>query len=225
MSSKRLYFALLLAIAVGFAGLVGGAYAGDKLLSAKAQDLTTLKAKSSALGQERQALVTSKKQIEKYASLEKITRTVVPEDKNQAEAVGELVKIAAKNKISLSSITFPASTLGISKGASASTANGGAAAAVTGAGLGSGAGSAAANKNAALSQLQPISNIPGVYLLVITVQSDTNNPVPYSQFVGFLGDLERNRRTAQVSSITLSPNDDNRNKISFTLNINEYIKP
>src|SRR5665213_1423335 len=110
--SKRLNLALIGLVVLLLAGLAGGAYGANALLSSKADKLTTLKAKSQALAQEQLSLIAAKKDVKTYASLEQIARSVVPEDKDQAEAVREIVNIAAANSVSLASITFPASTLG-----------------------------------------------------------------------------------------------------------------
>lgn len=208
MNSKRLHWVLLGVIGLLLIGLVGGAYGINSVLTEKANKLIAQKAKSQALVQEQQALVKAKKDIAKYSDLEKITRTVVPEDKTQAEAVREIVNIAGNNSVSLGAITFPASTLG-------------------GGPVGTVAPSAAASAAAgsALSQLQAVKSIPGVYQLIITVASDTNRPVSYSNFINFLSDLEHNRRTAQVSSIALQPDVNNRNNLTFNLTLTEYIKP
>ncbi len=214
MNSRRLYIVLLAVIGLLFIGLLAGTYGANKLLSSQANELISLKAKSHALDQERLSLAKAKKSIRKYADLEKIAKSVVPQDKNQAVAVREIANIAATNNVKLSSITFPASTLGANvkptAGASASTPS-------PAAGINS--------KASALSQLQPVKSIPGVYQLLITITGDPNQPVQYDKFINFLSNLEHNRRTAQVSTITLQPNANNHNFLSFTLTLNEYIKP
>jgi hypothetical protein len=80
-----------------------------------------------------------------------------------------------------------------------------------------------ANNN--LTQLTPVKGITGVYDLKITVQQTENAAVPYSTFITFLEKLEQNRRTAQVSSISVTPSTKNPNLVAFTLIIDEYIKP
>ncbi len=218
MTSKRLYLILIATIGVLFIGLIAGAYGVNNLLGSQAAKLTGLKAKSLALNQEQLSLNRAKKDIQKYADLDKIAKSVVPEDKNQAEAVREIVNIAAGNNINLASITFPASTLGNGPVRSA-----GSPASATPAAPAPAAGGA--SKTAGLSQLQPVKNIPGVYLLVITVTGDPHQPVKYSKFINFLSALEHNRRTAQVSTITLQPDTKNRDYLTFALTLNEYIKP
>jgi hypothetical protein len=214
--SKRLNLALIGVIGLLLAGLVGGAYGANTLLSSKAVKLTNLKAKSLALAQEQLSLVNAKKDIKTYASLEQIAQSVMPEDKDQAEAAREIVNIAAANGVNLASINFPASTLGTSTA-------GGTSATATAPSAGT-----AANANSSInkfSQLLPVKSIAGVYDLQITVKGDPNQPVQYNAFINFLSALEHNRRTAQISTITLEPNSSNQSLLTFSLTLNEYIKP
>ncbi|MGC1176797.1 MAG: hypothetical protein WA843_01895 [Candidatus Saccharimonadales bacterium] len=216
MITKRLHSLLVASVCLLLAAMVGGVYGASGLLTKEAGKLTILKAKSLALSQQQVALTKAKKDIAKYADLQKITGAIVPEDKNQAAAVREIVNIAAASNINLGSISFPASTLGNLPVASAGASPAAPAPAAA----------AASNSKAnGLSQLLPVKNIPGVYELLITVQSDSNKPVQYDKFISFLSALEHNRRTAQVSAITIQPAKDNRNLLTFTLSLNEYIKP
>jgi hypothetical protein len=208
---------LLGLIAVLSIGLLAGAYGANSLLSERAATLTDAKAKAAALKNEQQSLVIAKKEVKQYAGLQKIAQAVVPEDKDQAEATREIVKLANNNGVSLAAITFPASSLGSSSTASGVSSSSAAARSTP-----------VVNANSTtvkLSQLQPVKNIPGVYVLQITVQSDATRPVPYSSFINFLSALEHNRRTAQISNITIQPSTTSPGLLTFTLTLNEYIKP
>jgi hypothetical protein len=216
MSAKRLYFSLVAAVCLLILVFPLGAYGINKLLSTRAANLTGLKAKSMALDQEQLGLAKAKEEVRKYGELQKTAQAVVPEDKDQAEAVQEIVNIAAANGVNLAAINFPASTLG-SSGPTTATPSTSAGASTTPVKINPSAGK--------LSQLLPVKNIPGVYVMQITVQGDSNRPVSYNSFINFLHALEHNRRTAQISSITLQPNQTNPGLISFTLTMNEYIKP
>ncbi len=221
MSSKRLYFLLIGIIFVLFIGLVVGTYGANNLLSTQANKLTNLKAKNLALTQEQLSLSNAKEDLKKYANFEQIAQDIVPEDKDQAETVLEIVNIAAQNGISLSSITFPASTLGTATSPQLSTTKPG----VTSSSAANSELSSPTSPLNKLSQLEPVLNIPGVYELPITVQGDPNKPVDYSSFISFLNALEYNRRTAEISTITISPSANNPNLLSFNLTLDEYIKP
>jgi len=180
-------------------GLFASVFFANKLLSTKSVELSKLKAQSQVADELQISLRKNRADITKYADLNKIAKTVVPQDKNQAQTVSEIVKIANDSGITkLTSITFPASTL---------------------------SGTGAAKAQASLTQVTPVKGIAGVYLLPITITQDSNNAVRYAQFITFLQKLENNRRTAQVSSISITPDGKNPNNISFTLIVNEYIKP
>ena len=75
------------------------------------------------------------------------------------------------------------------------------------------------------SQLKPVKSINGTYTLVITVRSDSKASATYTNFLQFLQDLEKNRRTALVTGIALTPDAKAPNKVQFSLTISEYIKP
>lgn len=206
MTSKRLRLILIGLMGLLFIGLIAGTYEADQLLKSQANKLITLKAKTQALAAEQLGLTKAKIDIKTYSDLESIAKSVVPQDKDQAEAVREIVNIAAANGISLATISFPASNLGSTTTSAAS--------AVT-----------TTKTTASLSQLQPVKNISGVYQLQINVVGDSTKPVAYDKFISFLSALEHNRRTAQVSTISIQPNLTNRNLLTFTLSLNEYIKP
>lgn len=194
MTSKRLYFVLLTLAGLLLIGLLGGAYGADKLLTAQSAKLVGNRLQISVLDEEQTQLAQAKHDVTKYQSLATVAKSVVPQDKDQAQTVREVVNIAQANGIALSSISFPTSTLGGAQGTS-------------------------------LSQLTPVKGISGVYNLQLTVQSDSTKPIPYANFISFLSALEHNRRTALVSSIAIQPNDKDRNTLSFTLILDEYIKP
>ncbi len=196
MSSKQLYYVLLGIVGLTIVGLIGGAYGVDKLLAGASKQLVDNRKQVEVLDQDQAELTKAKADVQKYQSLGTIARSVVPQDKDQAQTIGQIVSIANANGIKLSSITFPASTLG-TPGAKASTD---------------------------LSQLQAVKGIAGVYNLQLTVQSDASSPVPYNQFISFLDALEHNRRTALVQSISIQPNATDRSKLAFNLVLDEYIK-
>ncbi len=222
MNSKRLHTILIAALVLLFIGLLGGAYGVNKLLVSETDNLLVLKAKSQALTQEQTSLNKAKKDAQRYENLNKIAQAVVPQDKNQAEAVRQIVNIAAANGVTLAAINFPASTLGNLPGGATTPAAGAAPAASA---APAAAASAASSKTANLSQLTALKNIPGVYQLPITINNDSAHPVQYANFINFLNALEHNRRTSQVQTISIQPDSKNRGNITFSLTLNEYIKP
>ncbi|QQS20069.1 hypothetical protein IPL85_01265 [Candidatus Saccharibacteria bacterium] len=199
MNNKRLSLILSIVTALLVVGLFGCVYAANTILTAKAVELSKLKAQNQVTDDLQVSLRKNKTDIVKYAELNTIAKAVVPQDKNQAQTVSEIVKIANDSGMpKLTSITFPASTLG---------------------------GTAGTKTQGGLTQVTPAKGTTGVYLLPITITLDSNNAVRYSQFITFLQKLENNRRTAQVSAINITPDSKNPNNISFTLTVNQYIKP
>jgi len=198
MKAKQLYFVLFGCCCVAAIALIGIAYGANSVLAQQASKLSKLRAQSAGLTEQQSSLLQDKKDIAKYSELNTIAESIVPQDKDQAEAAREIVNIASTNGIHLSSITFPASTLG-----------------ETAAGL------PAPN----LTQLTRVSGITGIYNLQITISQNSGSPVPYNNFLSFLSGLEQNRRTSEVTSITVTPNANQPNEVSFTLIVNEFIKP
>ncbi|HWB39468.1 MAG TPA: hypothetical protein VG604_04515 [Candidatus Saccharimonadales bacterium] len=200
MNSKQLFFGMVGTIAVLACALVFGAHMTVGILKERSQKLVQQKLQVEVLDSQQAALAKAKKEIKQYAQLESIAKTIVPADKDQAETVREIVNIASRSGITLSNITFPSSALGQGT-------------------------SSASSSRVKLSQLTPAKGLSGIYQLPITIDQDANSPVSYSQFISFLQQIEQNRRTAQVTSISLIPNADNPSLLSFSLIINEYIKP
>jgi hypothetical protein len=197
-----------------FVGMLAGTYEVNSLLEAKAKTLVDLKLQSQVVTSQQAGLQRAKKQIAQYASFEETAKSIVPQDKDQAEAVREITKIATDSGIKrLSSVTFPLSTLGGPAGTTSTTTTGTAAP------------TANISKKNALTQLLPVKGMSGVYSLQITIQQTSEAAISYSQFLTFLDKLEQNRRTAQVTSIILQPDSTNPNMVAFTLTINEFIKP
>jgi hypothetical protein len=207
MSSKK-YFFILIGVLVLINGLIiGGAIGGNIVLQKQAAKLAKLKVENKAIEAQQSALVQAKKDVEKYGELEKITKSVVPQDKDQAKTVREIVQIAGANSIPIKTISFDASTLGATIPKAAPPAEGTPAAKLP---------------TTTVSQVKPIEGIPGVYTLEIQVASA--GEVSYQNFLKFLESLEKNRRTAHVSAISLDPNDEG-NRLNFNLTLNAYVKP
>lgn len=215
MNSKRLYLLLLASSLVLTIGIFGVAYKINGVLEVKSRNLVELKASSAGLDQQKTSLAKAKKDISNYNDLYKIAKVVVPENKNQAEAVRQIVNLASANGVKIGSITFPSSTLGNSAtGAPAPITNTLTKPQTT-----------STDPRAALSQLTPVTGTPGVYVLPISVSSDNKSPSTYQQLISFLSALEQNRFTAEVTNVNITPDQTSPNRFSFTLSLNTYIKP
>lgn len=196
MSAKRLFSILVVVLVLLGVGLFAGVYEANAMLSTKSHDLVTEKAAALASAQQETQLGKARQDVQKYSDLNDIAKSVVPQDKDQVKTVSEIANLASDSGIArLSSVAFPPSTLGGAK-----TAKG-------------------------LTQVTPVKGMPGVYALQITITQTPADSVSYSSFVTFLSKLEQNRRTALVNSINVQPDPDHPDRVSFTLIINEYIKP
>lgn len=201
MNSHKLFFGLLaslLILAVGGAGIL---VQGQKVLTNQNDRLTALKVESTNLEHVQKSLVEAKKDVAEYSPIELISKTVVPQEKDQAKTVREIIKLASDLNISIASVTFPSSNLGTKPAAGATQAP------VT-----------------AVTQTQKVEGINNVERLEITVTSETSKSITYNTLLQFLAKLEQNRRTSQVSSVNIQPLASDRNRVTFTLVLNVYIK-
>ncbi len=211
MNTKRFFFVMVGVLSLLVISNVGAVVVGNAILQGKSARLNNFKLDSRVLDEQQNSLNQAKKDIEKYNELVKIAKAVVPQDKDQAEAVREIVKIATDNGIILSTISFPASTLGqAAPKVTTPTDSSTPAPKVT---------------TAPVTQVLAVEGIPGVFSLQITIQQDASSPITYNKFISFLGSLEQNRRTAQVSNVTVQPNPQDRSLLTFSLTVNAYIKP
>ena len=209
MNSKKLYYILIGILVLAGIGLVFSAKEANALLAQQSHKLVALKASDQATSVQKEQLAQDKKDIAMYEDLNTIAKSVVPQDKDQAEAVRQISDLANASGISqLSSITFPPSTLGTTSTAAAASPT------------------PAVKTPGGLTQVTPVKDIPGVLDLQITItQASGDSEVSYGNFLSFLQKLEQNRRTAEVSSITVQPDPKNPDMVAFTLVIDEFIKP
>lgn len=213
MNAKRMYFVLIGLLVLSLLGLIGGAYALNGLLGKQAIKLADLKQETTTLNSQRVGLKKAKQDIATYSSLSQMTSQIVPQDKDQAQTVREIVNIASRAGVTLTNIDFPASTLGSTVAPAVPAAGG------------TSTPQAAISAKPTTSQLVAVPNLPGVYQLQIVVQNNVDTEVTYPQFYNFLSGLEVNRRTALVSAITITPDPNDRSVLIFSLTLNEYIKP
>lgn len=79
------------------------------------------------------------------------------------------------------------------------------------------------NTNPNLSQTTAVEGIPGVRALQVNMS--LNDGVSYAQFLAFLEKIENNQRKMQVTSVSITPNPEDRNILSSaSLQIKVYLK-
>jgi hypothetical protein len=214
MNSRRLYWTLVALCWLALLALLGGTYELNNMLKSRAVTLTKERQQIAIMDAQETSLKKAKADIQKYQQLAATAKSIVPQDKDQAQTVREIVKLANQNGVDLGGFLFPASTLGATAPVLPSTSTS----------TGSTTPSSAVTHKATQSQLTPVPGIPGVQSLQIIVNSDSQNTAPYSAFLSFLEALEQNRRTALVTSVTITPDPKVDGFISFTLTLEEYIK-
>ncbi len=214
MTAKRVFFAMLGLIVLVSAGGIAVLVLGNSALQKHSAQLVDLKLQDRLYEEQQTALKKANADITKYAELERIAKTIVPQDKDQAAAVREMIDIASKAGLSISQISFNTSNLGSQTKSSGSSSGSGASASTN----------ASSNTTSPLSQAKPVDGLPGVYALEISIVPSSAS---YYQFLSFLTGLESNRRTAQVSSIEITPTVVGKRIASYNykLTVNIFIKP
>lgn len=215
LDSKKLRLILstsLIALLVGFFAITFG---GLSLLKSKSKEMVGLKLQSETTDSQLSNLEQTKKDIEKYSYFKDVAKTVIPNDKDQAQAVLEINQMANDAGILIQSITFPASSLGLRTSTVTSTTQDA---------------TSPSSTSTAISQAKPVTGISGLYSLelIITPESDDSVPVDkqltYDKMLHFLNSIENNRHTAQITQVTIQPAT-NKSSLTFSLKINIFIKP
>lgn len=210
MTSKKVYFVMLGVNVLLALAIIGTVVAGDQLLKKQSDAMIAQKLENAVLEKEQVSLIQAKQDLERYSELQKISKQIVPQEKDQAITIREIVSLANRSGIRIGSIGFPSSTLGNAQKKAVTTTEGN-------------------DKPAAtvpdITQAKPVVGIKGLLELPITVTSDPTSPSTYNQLITFLSSLENNRRTAQVSQISIQPDAKNPSLLGFTLTLTVYIKP
>lgn len=210
-----MFFVMIGVIVILAVGIVGVLFYGNSMLKKQSEKLVELKLEEQLLEEQQASILKASQDIEQYADLEEIAETVVPQDKDQARAVREIIRIAGEVGIPISSISFPSSNLGTKQ------------APVKQPSEDSESSAPSTPPPAPLSQATPAEGISGVYALEMNIVPDPTTQVTYYQFLDFLERLENNRRTAQVTSVRITPStaDSENPIIDFSLTINIFVKP
>jgi hypothetical protein len=191
---------------------------GLSLLGKESQSMVNLKVQSQTADAQLSNLQQAKKQVEQYSYFKDVAKTVIPNDKDQAAAVVEINDMAQQSGINIQSITFPASNLGLTTSTVSSSTQD--------------ATKSSSTANA-ISQATPVSGIPGLYSLALTITPDSSTTSPskvitYAKMLDFLRRIENNRHTAQITDVNISPagtTGTTSGFLTFTLTINIFIKP
>lgn len=225
MSSKKAYYTMVGGTVLAFVLLGATVVLGNMWLHKRSDQLRSVKLDTRLLDEQQVSLVQANKDITKYSDLENIANSIVPQDKDQAKTVREIIKLAQESNIPITSISFPTSNLGAAVQAPTTTTPTDSSSNSKSSGNAEGSSATPAVKAPPVTQVKAADGISGVYQMEINVQSDSSVPVPYADLLRFLEQLEQNRRTAQVSNITVTPSTKDPSLVTFTLIVNVYIKP
>jgi hypothetical protein len=214
MNNKRFRLVLLAVFAAAVLAFGGICYLGLGLLNQKSAEMVDLKLKNKTADAQLSNLESSKKDISKYSYFKEVAQSVIPNDKDQAQAVLEIFQIAQSSGIGIQSVNFPSSNLG----AKTTTVT-----------PGSTSTSVSAAATNAISQAQPVGGIPGLYSVQLTIIPNSDAALPpsqqitYAKMLNFLSKIENNRRTAQITQVSIQPSLGQ--TLNFSLTVNIFIKP
>ena len=137
------------------------------------------------------------------------------------EDIIEINRVANEAGISIQSITFPTSTLGLTTSTTSSTSSADA--------------TSSSSSKTAISQAKPVTGIPGLYSLELTITPESASTAPtskqltYAKMLDFLNRIENNRHTAQITEVDITPSGTGNSILgsgfTFVLKLNIFIKP
>lgn len=214
MNSKRMYYVMIGVLVLTIGALLATVVVGDRYLKQQSDRLFAAKLDQMSLNEQQTALTKAKRDLEKYSGLLAVARGIVPQDKNQAQAVREIVRFADESGVGIESISYDDSSLGQSSSTPTSGASGSQPAATT------------TTQASPVTQAKPVPGMNGVYSVPIEIVS-TKEGNQFSNLVTFLSKLENNRRTAQVKKISIQSGvtSGGQDYINFSLTVNNYVKP
>ena len=207
MNAKKLYY-IMLSVVVFMIMLAGVlVYFGNQLMKKSSHNLVNAKLDIMQKDEQEIGYLKAKKDLEKYKDISELVDKVLPKDKDQARAVGEIYKIGSESNISIDRIQFPTSTLGLKTGTTAA---------------GSSATAATATATPTVTQAKPVEGLKSV--LGIDVEIASSPGMKYNDMITFLQKLESNRRSMQVKKIAVRPDLDKK-VLSFDITVTIFVKP
>jgi hypothetical protein len=215
MNAKRFYYISLGAVAVLVLLLGGSIYYMNQFLQKGSDELVQAKLASRVDEEREKYYLQAKKDLEKYKDISATLVKVLPKDKDQAKAVAEIGRIADESGIEIKQISFPSSTLGEKKAAATTTTTN-----TTNSGS-----TTPTSSTPSVTQAKPVEGVTGVLGIDTQVQfiSTENKKLTYTQLITFLEKIEKNRRTMQVSSISITPK--NSDQIDAAISLRIFVKP
>lgn len=194
--SKKAFFLMIAVLIITVAGAGGAFYFADGMLQKKSKQISDLKADQEAVTQQIAIYEDARKKIEELAFIEEVASQVLPESKEQADVIAELRSFAENSDMTIQSMNF------------------------------SGSVAKDPGTNLDLSQTTQLKDVTGVRVLPVDLVFTTGPEGPtFESLISFLEKIENNRRKMQVTDISLTPNNNNRELLSsIAMSVNIYLR-
>jgi hypothetical protein len=217
MNAKKLFFIFSASVVLLGLLMIFSVYVSKNMLAKKSQDLIAAKLDKDFTEEKERVYVKAQKDLDTYKDLESTLAKIIPKDKDQARAVRELYKISEESNVAISSIEFPASTLGVKKPAAKANNNASAA-----------SNTAKPSTNAGITQAEDIAGLPGVKGIEVTIEVgstlESYEFTGYSNMIRFLEGVEKNRRNMQIKQVSVTP-DEETGQVKFKVVLTIFVKP
>lgn len=188
---KMLMIMLILLIVVAISAL----FVSNFMMQKSANNLVRAKLDNVGYDSEEQTYLQARKDLGEYTVLNEIIQKILPQSKDQAQAVSELYKIGDETGIKTASITFPSSTLGQKSNSSTVT------------------------------QAKSVDGMPGVLGIDIAIELEpaSGASISYDSMINFLQKVELNRRNMQIKQITVNADTLN-GGVTFNMTLTIFVK-
>jgi transcriptional regulator of acetoin/glycerol metabolism len=188
---KMLMIMLIMLIVIATSAL----FISNFMMQKSANNLVQAKLDNVGYDSEEQTYLQARKDLGEYTALNEIIQKILPQSKDQAEAVSELYKIGDETGIKIASITFPSSTLGQKS-----------------------------NSNT-VTQAKSVDGMPGVLGIDIAIELEpaSGASISYDSMINFLQRVELNRRNMQIKQITVNA-DTLHGGVTFNMTLTIFVK-
>ena len=206
VNAKQLHAILISAIVLVIGGSTALTFYSLSSMSNRSERLVATKLDTAEINASRELELKHRAELIKNQANIEMLQKIVPKSKDQALAVAELLNIAKDNDLTIGSVTFPASELGVNVKATGSTGT--------------------------VTQTKPVEGLSGILGIELTISqlnragSAPGAGITYSQLIKTLESIEKNRRTMQIKNIQVQPIMKLNTVIGYnpTITINLFVK-
>lgn len=211
MTPKRFYFVMIGVFGLGLLAIGATIYFGNSFLQKSSAALVDTKLENKVGEEKERIYIQAKKDLVTYKELGTTIAKVLPKTKDQALAVQELYRIGDETGIVITGIRFPTSTLGVK----AATATNTGAAATT-----------PLPAQSSVTQSKAVEGIQGVLGIGVDLElaPARGKTISYEQMLDFLDKIQQNRRSMQITKVTVTPDIKN-GGVDASLSVRIFVKP